>query len=295
MNAIRQVLVGTDFSKQARIAITQAARICQKHGADLKLLHVIDELPPEELVSREELLESTRQRLHAEIRAAVSVDIAYSVQVETGKGFVSIIHCARQMKADLIVVGAHGEHSFRDHFLGTTAEKLVRKASFPVLVVKQPPRTPYQYRRVLVPTDFSDESRKALCIATILAPEANVDLLHVYGGWGESQLGMAGKGQQELERFRQRTELWAMAAMDEWRQSVDLDKRHVEQHLRKGHPASVIRTFSEERKHDLVVMGTRGKSALPHILLGSVAEHALRTVPCDILVVRAGDVFFQAP
>lgn len=293
MNAIRQVLVGTDFSEQARIAIAQAARICREQGADLTLLHVIDELPPEELVSRAELLEATRQRLHDEIRAAVSVDIAYSVEVETGKGFVSIIHCARQMKADLIVVGAHGEHSFRDHFLGTTAEKLVRKASFPVLVVKQPPKT--AYRRALIPTDFSDESRKALKIATILAPEAHIDLLHVYGGWGESQLGMAGKGQQELERFRQRTELWAMASMDEWRQSVDFDKHHVEQHLRKGHPASVIRTFSEERKHDLVVMGTRGQSALPHILLGSVAEHALRTVPCDILVVRAGDVFFQAP
>lgn len=293
MNAIRQVLVGTDFSEQARIAITQAARICREHGSHLTLLHVIDELPPEELVSLAELLEATRQRLHDEIRTAVSVDIAYSVQVETGKGFVSIIHCARQMKADLIVVGAHGEHSFRDHFLGTTAEKLVRKASFPVLVVKQPPKT--AYRRALIPTDFSDESRKALKIATILAPEAHIDLLHVYGGWGESQLGMAGKGQQELERFRQRTELWAMAAMDEWRQCVDLDKHHVEQHLRKGQPAPVIRTFSEERKHDLVVMGTRGKSALPHILLGSVAEHALRTVPCDILVVRAGDVFFQAP
>ena len=293
MTIIRKVLAATDFSEQSRLAIGRAALICQEHSARLELLHVIEEFPPPELISPDQFMEETRRKLQDEAGAALSLGVDCGCQVEMGKDFVSIIHNARKVTADLIVVGAHGQHSLRDNFFGTTAEKLVRKAGIPVLVVKQPAQS--SYRRVLVPTDFSEASLQALSSAKILTPGSGIDLLHVYGFWGEEQLSMAHAGEEARERYRRRTELWAMTSMDEWRQGVDLAGNEVEEHVRKGYASSGIVQFAAQRRPDLVVMGTVGRSGHRNVLLGSVTEHVLRAVPCDILAVRSGEFHFELP
>jgi nucleotide-binding universal stress UspA family protein len=286
MITIKKVLAATDFSDQSRIAVRRATLICREHGAQLELLHVIEELPPPDRLSLDQYREKVRERLQGETSQAVSQEITCHVRCERGKGFVSIIRSAREVAADLIVIGAHGQHLLRDNLLGTTAENLIRKAGIPVLVVKQPVHA--NYRRVLVPTDFSDESRKALLAAGTLAPAASIDLLHVYGIEGEEQLGMARAGEEASKRFRQRTEIWAMTSMDEWQRGINLGQHSVEQHVRKGYAPSAIAQFAKERRHDLVAMGAHGSAGHSHLLLGSVTESALRTVHSDILIVPQG-------
>lgn len=281
MNEIGQVLAGTAFSEQSRIAIRRAALICREHAAQLELLHVVE---AGGLISSDQDLEEAKGRLQEEIGVAVSLGIDCGGQVVVGKNVAAIINRAREMTAHLVVIGAHGQRSWRDNFFGASAEKLLRKATFPLLVVKQP--SPSPYRRVLVPTDFSEASRQALAAASMLAPGANIDLLHVYGFSGEEQLNMAQAGEEALEQYRQRTEMWAMTSMDEWRQGIDLAGHQVEEHLRKGYAAAVITQFAAERRSDLVVMGTVGSSGHHDILLGSVTEYVLSTLSCDILAVR---------
>jgi universal stress protein E len=286
MIAIKKVLAATDLSDQSRMAVHRATLICREHGAQLEWLHVIEELPPPDRLSLDQYREKVREQLQGEAAQAASQEITCHVRCERGKGFVSIIRSAREVAADLIVIGAHGQHLLRDSLLGTTAENLIRKAGIPVLVVKQPVQD--DYRRVLVPTDFSDESRRALRAAGTLASAASIDLLHVYGIEGEEQLGMAHAGEEARKRYRQRTEIWAMASMHEWQQGINLDRHSVEQHVRKGYAPSAIAQFAAERGHDLVAMGTHGSSGLSHLLLGSVTESALRTVHSDILIVPPG-------
>ena len=293
MSTIRNVLAASDFSEQSQVAIRRAALICQEHGAKLELLHVIEALPSPEPIPPDQLKEETKRQLQAESGVAVSLGVDCDCQVETGENVVSIMQSAQKMTADLIVVGAHGHHSLRDNFLGTTAEKLVRKAASAVLVVKQPSQS--AYRRVLVPTDFSEASRQALVAANILAPGAGIDLLHVYGFWGEEQLSMAHASEEALERYRQRTEIWANMSMVKWRQGINLSGHHVEEHLRKGSATSGIALFAAERGSDLVVMGTLERSGHPNVLLDSVTENALRTVPCDILAVKSGEFKSERP
>jgi nucleotide-binding universal stress UspA family protein len=281
MMAVQKVLVATDFSEQSRIAIRRAAQICLEHGAQLNLLHVVEDLPTPEFLSSDQHLEKAKRQLENEVVSAPQ-GMDCRCQIETGKIFSTIIRSARKIMADLIVVGAHGHHSLRDNFLGTTAEKLVHKMAFPILVVKQPFQS--AYRRVLVPTDFSDASRQALSATTLLAPGAGIDLLHVYGIWGEEQLSMAGAG-EKAEQYRQRTELWAMTSMDKWRLGIDLAGHPVRQYVRKGYASSAIAQFAANRKNDLVAMGTVRRSGVFNVLLGNVTENTLRTVPCDILIV----------
>jgi len=293
MKTLTTILAATDFSELSRLAIRRAAQLGQEHGAALELLHVVQGLPPEEAFPLIQALEAARKEVADESLANVPAGLNCRCQVETGKDFVAIIRRARQLPADLIVIGAHGGHYLKDYVVGTMAEKLARKAGIPLLVVKQPPQKPY--RRILVATDFSSASRQAMEIAMTIAPQADIDLLHVYGFWGEGRLSLAGAGTDLLDQYRQQAKHSSLALLQEWMEGCDFGEHRVIEYLRQGHPASVIAQVAAERQADLVVLGTAGRSGLPYILLGSVSEQALRTIPCDTLMVRPREFHFELP
>ena len=83
--------------------------------------------------------------------------------------------------------------------------------------------------------------------------------------------------------------------MTEWLRGIDFGSRQIDRHFRYGHPGALIPQIARELATDLVAMGTAGRSGLPYILLGSVAEHVLREAPCDVLTVRPTDFRFELP
>ena len=293
MKTIAAILVATDFSEAAQLAIRRAVQLGQEHHADLEILHVVEEMPPEEECQAADTFDAAKRELAKLARTVVPAGVSSRQQVEQGKDFVAIIHRARQIQAGLIVIGAHGDHAPSGSFFGTTAQKLARKASIPLLVVKQ--SSPAPYRRMLVATDLSSASRQAMEAAMTVAPQAEIDLLHVHRFWGESRLSLAGAGPEDRSRYRLQYEASVSTMLQEWLEKIDLGGRRVDLHVRQGHPASVISHLAAEREADLVVMGTTGRSGLPYILLGSVAEKVLQTVPCDALVVRPQGFRFELP
>ena len=94
---------------------------------------------------------------------------------------------------------AHGAQFIKDLLLGPTVKKIVRKGDRPVSVVKWSVRI--AYRRILVATDFSDQSGQALKLAIRVAPRARYHLLHAYQG-GEEQLSRAGITKPEILHYR---------------------------------------------------------------------------------------------
>lgn len=293
MERITAILVATDFSTAAQLAICRAAQLGQEHQARLEILHVIEDPLLGEGIPAIETLASAENKLAEIAVQLLPENVLRRSQVATGKDFVAIIRCARQAQASLIVIGAHGEHTLRDDVFGPTALKLARKASIPLLVVKQP--APAPYRRILAATDFSEASRRALEVALNVAPQAEIDLLHGYGIWGESRLSMAGAGPQERINYRRQVESSVSTRLQEWLALINLSGRHIDLHIREGHPATLITQLAVEFKSDLVAMGTTGRSGLPYILLGSVAEKVLHTVSCDTLVVRPPGFRFELP
>lgn len=293
MKGIEFILVATDFSSAAQRAVLRAAQLGIEHQAPLEILHVMEALPPGEESRPETTATAVESRL-AEVAAQLDrPGLSIRHRVEQGKDFVAIIQRARQMQANLVVIGAQGEHAPQNTFFGTTAQKLSRKGNTPLLVVKQPTQTPY--RRTLVATDFSSASRQALEVAMQIAPQAEIDLLHVFWIWGESRLGMVGAGPQERSSYRRQIEDSAAVTLQEWLDKNDLGARHINLHVRQGHPATVITQLAQERQADLTVIGTTGRSGLPYILLGSVAEKVLCGATGDVLVVRPHGFRFELP
>ena len=143
MISLKKILVPTDFSEQSVKAIRYGTELATKFGAELHLLHAVETLPIMYGEGGAYLLPDTV----AEVVAAtvkhldeLKIDSADELQVirkvVQGHPFVEIVRYAKNNATDLIVVGTHGRGAVAHMLLGSVAEKVVRKASCPVLVVR---------------------------------------------------------------------------------------------------------------------------------------------------------------
>jgi nucleotide-binding universal stress UspA family protein len=252
------------------------------------VLHVIeDEYEDEQAEMRieENLRRNVRNLFHEPAGKA-------DVRITKGKAFLEIIRQARRQSAELTVVGAHGEEYIKDLLIGTTAEKIVRKGDRPVLIVRRQAREPY--RRILIAVDFSDTSRDALQFALRVAPRAQVRVLHVCLGL-EAQLTRAGLPSSEIVRYRRRATNVARGQLDRFLAKIDCGGRAIRREVVTGRARHEIVRFAQSIHPDLIVVGTAGRTNLPYILLGSVAEHVMREASCDVLVVRRNRAHFRLP
>jgi len=142
----RNVLLATDFSTGAREALGHAAALASAEGATLHLLHVVEEFSywesfnlkhfPSEGVLEE--LESNARIALDDLAEEAELGPEVRVEVRHGKPFVEILRAARDLEADVLVIGSHGQSGLSETLFGSTAERVVRKASCAVLVVRHP-------------------------------------------------------------------------------------------------------------------------------------------------------------
>ena len=138
-------------------------------------------------------------------------------------------------------------------------------------------------KEILVPTDFSEASNHALAYAQLLgAPfDATIHVLHVVPdphaeAWSIEATGMNLGGLLET---------WKTDAERRLGELKVTDMPHTCS-TKIGQPYKQIITYVEENKIDLIVMGTHGRGAIEHMLLGSVAEKVVRSARCPVLTVR---------
>lgn len=146
MIKLQRVLVPTDFSECSQLAVTYGCELAQRFGAELHLLHVVQDafpLVPEAgmlTVSHVEymaqLIESSKQELDRLPIPQTFQGRVSARTVEVGAPFVEIIRYAREQVIDLIVIGTHGRTGLVHMLMGSVAEKVVRKAPCPVLTVR---------------------------------------------------------------------------------------------------------------------------------------------------------------
>lgn len=282
---LRSILVATDFSSNARRAALRAGLLGRALGArNAVLLHAALRFPlSKEKQSRASLA------LHRELRR-----LAYELESETGLRFEPrlvrgpvVDELARaSARADLVVVGAHGAHPLRDFAIGTIAERLLRKCRRPVLVVKGRPGG--AYRSVLVPVDFSTDSRAAATLAARLAPKSVLHLLHAFEAPFESKLRYAGVDNGSIRHYREHARERAHADMAALIAAAGIDPARITRSIVHGYPPALIAREAREIRASLVAVGKHGQSAMEDLLLGSVTLHTLSSADCDVLVVPPG-------
>jgi nucleotide-binding universal stress UspA family protein len=142
---IKTILFPTDFSQGARAAMEYAVALARDYKAKLILLYVIQDISIAEWyipssISAADLVEDMQRSAEREIDK-LGIEIAGAVAtveklVVRGVPFVEIIRTAKERKADMIVIGTHGRTGIDHMLFGSTAEKVVRKSSCPVLTVR---------------------------------------------------------------------------------------------------------------------------------------------------------------
>lgn len=141
-------------------------------------------------------------------------------------------------------------------------------------------------RRILLATDFSENSLAALDYALELAKafDAQLYLLHVRKQPLEYDSYLLSSFQlEELEKEATRAARQALLSLIETRIGEQVQ---VETMLAHGVPFATIVTMANQMKADLIVMGTHGRTRLPQMLIGSVAEKVVRNAPCPVLTVK---------
>lgn len=182
---LTQVLVPIDFSPASIKTVNSAIPFLEKSGAAVTLLYVAPDLLAGRLPPSTEILDQSRKELEKLAASEPLKKFSPRVEVRIGSPYHGIAETARAINADLIIISTHGQSRLRKAFLGSTAERVVRHAHCPVLVIAidviEGMKECFPLKRLLVPTDFSDPSRKALQYALNLAEsfDGSVSLLHV--------------------------------------------------------------------------------------------------------------------
>lgn len=142
---LKRVLVPTDFSDSARLALRYGASFAREHSAELTLLHVVETIavgyasdlfpvPMAEVF--QEIAGYARNELAKLSQAARDKGVRVVEQVVQGKPATEIIRVAREATIDMIVLGTHGKGVLDHALFGSTTERVVRKAPCPVLICR---------------------------------------------------------------------------------------------------------------------------------------------------------------
>jgi nucleotide-binding universal stress UspA family protein len=293
------LLVTTDYSSSAEPALRAAAELARRMSARVTVLNVVDlgalgdsqSLRESLLRLEHEFRAEATPRLEALCRK-VFEGVPFEVAVIEGMGAsVATARYVREHSVDLVVIATHGLTGFKRFVLGSVSERVVQGSPCDVLVVpsnlgsKGPIVMPIQ--RILVPTDFSPSASQAIERAVDLAKltNAEIHLLHAY----EIPVGVGVPGVPLAipPEFFDQVRDASQHQLDEVAKRVAARGLKVQSHLTCDTPARAILDASEQIHVDLIVMGTRGRTGMKHVLLGSVAERTVRLSTCPVVTVKS--------
>lgn len=288
------VLAATDLSAPSRHALERAARIARAGGASLTVLHVLPATALDELrqwlgaggAPEQALIDQARRQLH-EMAEAIgrAHGLAADECVTSGTVLDEIAAAAERLDAGLLVVGARGQGFMRRLVLGSTAERLLRRARRPVLIARNGAH--HAYRRVLVPVDFSPWSAPTVELARRIAPRAHFVLLHAWAVPFEEKLRFAGVDESTVEHYRRKARSEAEQRLHALASAQGLSADAWTACLVQGDASLRVVEQEQEQDVDLIAIGKHGRHVAEDLLLGSVTKHVLAEAQADVLVATA--------
>lgn len=291
------IVCAIDFSDQSLRASRLAAALAARSGGRLTLLHATDPLLAEAAATRygAGVLDAEVARdldaAAAELRAETG---SWAPEIRTrtsvGEAAEEIVKRAAQERADLVVLGTHGLSGYRKVFVGSVAERVLRRSPVPVLVVPEPEGElvafgetgpEFAFQRVLAPLDFAERSTADARVARDVAAMLDLPLLllhvvtrvHAPDRWRES---LGAREQMLLAEAGERLD----------RIAAEIGGGQPPQTLVSiGSPADEIAASSSWHHAGLIVMGIRGTPGLLGARPGSIAYRVLCLVRTPVLAL----------
>ena len=281
---MKHIMVATDFSERSDRALRRATLLARQSGASITLVTAVDEDRPRRLVEEEKReAEVLLREMSATVR---NVDgVPCDARVVLAEPSQAIVQAASEAGPDLLVIGPHRRQLFRDIFVGTTAERTIRNAPRPVLMVNATPAG--AYRHVLMTTDLSDGSWDAVTSYRKLQLTDRLphSMLYVFDA-PMLRLAMTSDVTEREKRLYIEEE-WRKAsiALSNFITSIQIEPVASLLRYQETTAKDEILAAAAEIPADLIVLATHGRRGLEKLLLGSVTEKVLRDASIDVLAV----------
>jgi nucleotide-binding universal stress UspA family protein len=290
-NRYETIVVATDFSDAAEVAARGAAALAKAWGSRVELVHALlpnryaaEMLPGSESEVTERLDEAAQAALtRTAERNFADVEVK-TILLHGTRPADAVAKHAETIGASLCVVGTQGRTGLARMLIGSVAETVVRLAPCDVLCI--PPRSDLAGlppRRILAPTDLSENAQRGLEVAADIARQASshLSLLHVIDA---SRPAVPAAAFYENSTAKQKH----LGELAQYRSEALSDVADVTTEVFSDpSPPDAIARFAASDKADLIVLSTHGRTGLSRLLIGSVAERVARHAPCPTLVVRA--------
>lgn len=282
---LKTILWATDFSDEAQEALLYAQAFSKAFKSRLIGLHVIPDFTPAfynmssviegELVKKVDSMKKEAKKRLESIKKAKG--IPFEIVVQEGTASKKILETAQEKKADLIVIGRRGLSVIEKLFIGSVANQVLRNSPIPILVTKKKTGKP-QFKKLLVPTDFSDQEEVERDFAWKLASglgASELTLLHVLElhDYEFSPKVLDEMFNTVLKRLKQRKK----------REKKGLK---VNEEIYRAVNASIgIVDYAETHHYDLIVISTCTQSKLERFFLGSTTEKVISYAHIPIFAI----------
>jgi len=280
------IVVGVDSSAAAAEAVRVGWTIAELVGVSCRLVHATPEAwtvptAPHTSTEQPELLNAAvREAARSAVRDSLGDDVPDgaldAIEVRTGRAATAICDCAHEIQAGLVVLGGKHHTALGRWVGGSTAHTLVRCLDIPLFVTAH---TPMPVRQVLASVDLSDAAGPTIQQAERVARlfDAQLHVVHVVEPlpiipdtplqFNDEEVYR--RSEEHLERY-----VWPRIEYPKTTKS-----------LRRGTAVDTIAAEVADRSAEIVVLGSHGKGWVDRILIGSVTERVLSTLPCSVLVV----------
>lgn len=292
MQNIQHIVAATDFSATANLATIRAAHLAKNLGAELHLVHIVH---PLDLYAGSELsfdfqmhyqqaqqqhIKTELEILAGKLREQFEIHVHHCTKI--GRAHSEIVNHATSINAGLIVAGAQGEHSILEKLLGSTALRLIKVATCPVLIIKNKNSSLTDYQQVVAAVDFSVGSMQVPALASTIAPNAHIEALLIFDSNQEAHMYKAGMDEALLTQYREQALQQAQRKLDDL---IALQNTaSFSSLILSGYPPAAICARANAVNADLIVIGKHNKNNIEQWLLGSVTKAVVYGAECDVLL-----------
>ncbi|MGB7784657.1 MAG: universal stress protein [Salinimicrobium sp.] len=275
---MKKILVPTDFSEKAENALKVAAQLAKKFDAEIYLLHML-ELPmnmvnpvgdtrhndlPEALF----FMKLAKKRFNEILSQAFLKGIKVHEIVEFHQAFDGIMETSKEHGCDFIIMGSQGASGFKEMFIGSNTEKVVRTSEIPVLVIKND-HPDFTVKNFVFATNLDNHNKKTLKKVVNFARLMDAKLHLVYINTANEFITS-----EETERY-----------LDKFLEGNDFE--NYEFHIYNDDSVEQgILHFAAKVKADVVGVATHGRKGLSHFFNGSISEDLVNHANSPVLTFK---------
>lgn len=290
---IEKLLLPTDGSEFSEGAIREAVNLAKTCSSKLFVVSVIETNPEYESIAPqliEKAEKETRQHLESVKNRAAKEGVDCEIIARQGEDpYKYIVDEAAKHQVSMIIMGRRGRKGLKRLMMGSVTAKVIGHSPCNVLVVPRAARL--EFRKILVATDGSKYSNAAASEAVAIAKRCGASLIaaSVVPYESISPLGIV-HSEMQWELVTEESRKAAENNIKNVKEIAEKEDVKIEELILEGRPYEAIINAAKEKRVDLIVVGSHGRTGLDRLLMGSVTERIIGHADCAVLVVKAAKI-----